>query len=72
MCIRDSGVRERRIVTVDPREVGKARSRLTVAESRYVYRQERCLRCATPVRRFDLAGRWAYACERCQPAYRVV
>ena len=67
------GVRERRIVTVDPREVGKkARSRLTVAESRYVYRQERCLRCATPVRRFDLAGRWAYACERCQPAYRVV
>ena len=61
------GVRERRIITVDPREVGKPRSRLTVAESRYVYKQEHCLRCGTPVRRWDLAGRWAYACESCQP-----
>ena len=61
------GVKERRIVTVDPKEVGKPRSRMTAAESRYVYRQEHCLRCATPVRRWDLAGRWAYACERCQP-----
>jgi len=66
------GVKERRIVTVDPKEVGKPRSRLSVAESRYVYRREHCLRCGTPVRRFDLAGRWAYACERCQPPYRVV
>jgi len=64
------GVKERRIVTVDPREVGKPRSRMTVAESRYVYRQPSCLRCGTPVRRFDLAGRWAYACERCQPPPR--
>lgn len=61
------GVKERRIVTVDPQELGKPRSRLTVAESRYVYRQPTCLRCGTPVRRWDLAGRWAYACERCQP-----
>jgi endonuclease-8 len=61
------GVRERRIVTVDPREVGKPRSRMTVAESRYVYKQPACLRCGTPVQRWDLAGRWAYACERCQP-----
>ena len=61
------GVRERRIVTVDPRELGKPRSRMTVSESRYVYKQENCLRCGTPVRRWDLAGRWAYACERCQP-----
>ena len=61
------GVRERRIVTVDPRELGKPRSRMTLAESRYVYKQEHCLRCGTRVRRWDLAGRWAYACERCQP-----
>ena len=61
------GVKERRIVTVDPEEAGKPRSRMTVAESRYVYRQPACLRCATPVSRWDLAGRWAYACERCQP-----
>lgn len=36
-------------------------------DARYVYRQEHCRRCGTPVRRWDLAGRWAYACETCQP-----
>jgi endonuclease-8 len=61
------GVKERRIVTVDPGEAGKSRRRMSVAESRYVYRQPNCLRCGTPVRRWDLAGRFAYACERCQP-----
>ena len=35
---------------------------------RNVYRQEQCKRCGTPVRRWDLAGRWAYACPSCQPA----
>jgi endonuclease-8 len=33
---------------------------------RRVYRQEACRRCGGPVRRWDLAGRWAYACEACQ------
>ncbi len=69
------GVEERRIVTVDPRELdapgGRTRARPPGPGGgdrlRYVYRQPSCLRCGTPVRRFDLAGRWAYACERCQP-----
>jgi endonuclease VIII len=61
------GVRQRRIVTVDPDEVGTPRSRMTRAEATYVYRREACLRCGTPIRRWDLAGRWAYACETCQP-----
>jgi len=66
------GVEERRILTVDPREVGKPRSRSGVAgpagadRSCHVYKEAACLRCGTPVHRFDLAGRWAYACERCQ------
>jgi endonuclease-8 len=34
---------------------------------RDVYKQEHCRRCGTPVRRFDLAGRWAYHCPTCQP-----
>jgi endonuclease-8 len=33
---------------------------------RDVYRRDACLRCGTPVRRFDLAGRWAYHCPTCQ------
>jgi endonuclease VIII len=60
------GVRERRIVTVDPEELGKPRRRITGDEATYVYRRESCLRCASRIRRFDLAGRWAYACETCQ------
>lgn len=34
--------------------------------TRDVYRQETCRRCGGPVRRFDLGGRWAYACANCQ------
>ncbi|MDQ2727181.1 MAG: Fpg/Nei family DNA glycosylase [Actinomycetota bacterium] len=58
------GVRTRRIVTVDPDDPDVADGR-----TRYVYKQECCARCATPIRRWDLAGRWAYACERCQPPW---
>ena len=65
------GVRERRIITVDPDEFGLERRRLTREESTHVYRRERCLRCGHPVHRFDLGGRWAYACERCQPPPRA-
>jgi endonuclease-8 len=34
--------------------------------TRDVYRQDTCRRCGGPVRRYDLAGRWAYACATCQ------
>ena len=61
------GVRERRIVTTDPAEIGVPRSRMQRADATYVYRQQRCRRCGTEIRRYDLAGRWAYVCETCQP-----
>jgi len=64
------GVEERRIITVDPKELGVARSRIRRSDATYVYHQERCRRCGADVRRFDLAGRWAYACEACQPPPR--
>lgn len=65
------GVRTGRIVTTDPDEVGTSRGRMTRAESRYVYKQDTCRRCGTDIRRWDLAGRWAYACESCQPPPRA-
>ena len=34
--------------------------------TRNVYRKEACPACGGPVRRWDLAGRWAYACPACQ------
>jgi endonuclease VIII len=63
------GVREQVIITVDREEAGLVGARVT-ERTTYVYRRERCRRCATPVRRWGLAGRWAYACESCQPAPR--
>jgi endonuclease VIII len=61
------GVKDRVIITVDPKVVGKPRSRIRKGEALWVYKQERCRRCGTEVRRWDLSGRWAYACESCQP-----
>lgn len=62
-----TGVRMNRIVTVDPAEAGRPRTRITREDGTYVYKQERCRRCNSEIRRWDLAGRWAYACETCQP-----
>jgi endonuclease-8 len=61
------GVKDRVIITVPPAEVGKPRSRIAKGEALYVYKQDRCRTCGTEVRRWDLGGRWAYACETCQP-----
>ena len=46
-----------------------APERATVAEAdgRMVYKQAACRACATPVETWDLGGRVAYACPRCQP-----
>lgn len=62
-------MRDKRIITVPPEELGAPKSRLARLEGRYVYRREACHRCGAPVRRWDLAGRWAYACETCQPRW---
>lgn len=64
------GVKERRIITVDPKEIGVPRSRMRRADATYAYHQDACRRCGTAIRRYDLAGRWAYACETCQPPPR--
>lgn len=61
-------VDRRRIVTVDPDEACLSR---TGATTTYVYKRDCCVRCGAPVRRWDLAGRWAYACEHCQPPPRA-
>ena len=63
------GVREKRIVTVAEAAAhgSKVRSRRVPREERlYIYKASRCPECKGPVRRWELSGRWAYACERCQ------
>jgi endonuclease VIII len=65
------GVVDKRIITVSREEIveyfGKARSRVAGKEAVYVYKRDRCLRCQGEISRWDLAGRWAYACQVCQP-----
>jgi endonuclease-8 len=43
------------------------RAALSEADGRMVYKQAACRACGTPVETWDLAGRVAYACPRCQP-----
>lgn len=60
------GFRRGRIVTVDPAMLDRPISRIGRGEGTWVYKQPACRRCATPVRRWDMGGRWCYACETCQ------
>lgn len=62
-------VEEGRILTV-PDDGRMDRSVLPEAEARFVYKQERCRRCATPVEVDEIGGRTSYACPVCQPASR--
>ena len=61
------GVKDNRIVTVDPRELGTTKARLLPAgKATYVYKRDMCLRCATAIVALDLGGRSCYACPICQ------
>lgn len=60
-------VEDQVIITVAPELIGKRRADIRPREALVVYKQDRCRSCGAEVRRWDLAGRWAYACERCQP-----
>lgn len=59
-------VKDQVIITIDPRDFGKRRSRIQRGEALHVYKRDACWTCSGPIRRWDLGGRWAYACEACQ------
>ena len=62
------GVKDNRIVTVDPRDLDLPTGRrLRRGEATYVYHRDRCLRCGTAVQTVALAGRACYFCPTCQP-----
>lgn len=64
------GVSQVEVRTADAREPTHPLSGRRPGEPFYVYQQEICRRCATPVREFPLSARRMFACETCQP--RVV
>ena len=61
------GVREGRIVTAVALGNGEKRRRVPRREALVVYGRRTCRRCGSPVRRWLVRQRWAYACETCQP-----
>jgi endonuclease-8 len=61
------GVVQAAIRTADAREPVHPMSGRLPEEPFYVYQQEICRRCASPIREFPLSGRRMFACETCQP-----
>ena len=61
------GVRLGRIVTTDPEEVGRPRSRMRADDRLYVYHREFCRRCGATLRTLRLGGRPITFCPTCQP-----
>ncbi len=62
------GVRLGRIVTTDPDEIGRPRSRMTTDDRLYVYHREHCRRCGTSIATLVLGGRPIWFCPTCQPS----
>ena len=61
------GKRFNRIITTDPRQVGKTRSRMNRRESLHIYKKSFCPRCHEQIQSWKLAARTIYACPSCQP-----
>ena len=61
------GVHLNRILTTDPDEIGKPRSRMTDDDRLYVYKRSVCRRCEHDIDQFDLGNRSIWACPVCQP-----
>jgi endonuclease-8 len=64
------GVGQAEIRTVAAKELAHPLSGRGPEDSFYVYQQEICRHCASPIREFPLSGRRMFACPRCQPPGR--
>ena len=61
-----AGVKYNRIVTVDPRSVGKAARHMSRTERLLCYKKEFCPRCDAEIKVWELGARTMYACPVCQ------
>jgi len=60
------GVKYNRIITADPRAVGKPCSRLNRDERLLIYKRPECPRCGADVYCWEVGNRTVYACDACQ------
>ncbi|MFN9721036.1 MAG: Fpg/Nei family DNA glycosylase [Planctomycetota bacterium] len=61
------GKRYNRIITRDPKEIGKSRTNLSREERLWIYKRDVCPRCNSMVQSWKISSRTVYACPRCQP-----
>jgi endonuclease-8 len=64
------GVAQKEVRTVVASEPAHPLSDRGADDAFYVYQQEICRRCATPISEFPLSARRMFACPRCQPRGR--
>jgi endonuclease VIII len=62
-----AGVKAGKIITIAKDDPDLPASARAADKRTYVYKRDHCLRCGTAIRRWDMAGRWCYACPTCQP-----
>ncbi len=60
------GVRYNKIITVDPKHIGKPASKLSARERTNIYKKLECPRCRSSIDQFTLAGRKVFKCSSCQ------
>lgn len=63
------GVRLGRIVTTDPEEIGRPRSRMRSDDRLYVYHRDHCRRCGSEIRTVQVGGRPCWYCPTHQPEW---
>ncbi len=62
------GVRLGRIVTTEPDDIGRPRSRMRSDDRLYVYHRDHCRRCGAELATVVLGGRPIWFCPTCQPS----
>ena len=62
----EAGVKAGRIVTIAKNDPDLPKNSQARDKRTYVYKRDNCLRCGAEIRRWDMAGRWCYACPTCQ------
>jgi formamidopyrimidine-DNA glycosylase len=61
------GVKYNRLITTDPKEIGRPYEKMRLQDRFYVARRKTCRRCGTAIEQFVLGGRKTWACPHCQP-----
>jgi endonuclease VIII len=61
-----AGVKDGRIITIAEDDPDLPAHSRAAGKRTYVYKREECLRCGSLIQRWDMAGRWCYACATCQ------